>query len=898
MLPPVRGILRIQAAGAALLLGIAGALACGGRPVAEPPAARSIDGWLRLDRSVVPRRYDLDLSVDPRSPRFSGRVSIEVELSRPTDEIALHAEGLRLASASVVAAGRAHPAQATPGIHGGLLLSLEEVLAAGPARIELAWDAAFSDVSHGLYRLRERDRWYAFTQFQPLSARRAFPGFDQPEFKTPFRVKLRVPRSMMAVSSGPMVSRVTRGDERILVFDETKPIPTYLLALAVGEFDAVPVPEGERGGPVMRLLTPAGRGELADFAAHRTRPILDYLVEWFGRPMPFAKLDQLAVPDFTFGAMENVGLVTYREERLLFDPVHATQRDRMWIEITMAHELSHMWFGNLVTLPWWDDLWLNESFAAWMETKAADAVSPELEAGLEAAAHLQYVMYLDSKRDARAVRQPVETGGDVYNAFDGITYGKGAAVLRMTEAWIGEADFRAGVRRYLDDHAYGSGGTSALLAALDEASGAPVSRVVRAFVDRPGIPLVSAGLDCEAGDPGPAVLALEQRRYVPAGRDDAAPPWAFPVCVRWPSGGRTSGTETACFLLEQAKQSFVLPGDTCPAWLHPNADEAGYYRWSLAEESLQALFREHRASLRLRERLALPGGLRALLEAGAIPTEVYLDGLLALSEDGHRRMAEAIVPGIWSLSRALEERDEPHFASFVVRVLGPHLEAIGLVPAVTESRDAALLRSRLVPALADLGRDEAIRDRARRAADAFLDGEAPGFTPEELHVLVPMASWDGDLAHWQRLRDALESAERPARRRRLAAALGSFDDPALAVRSLELLLDGTLRASEWGAVAGSPRRPARQAVWEWVTRNHDALVQRLGDLRAAQLPRLAAGLCTQSDRDAVEAFFRRRPSQPGRRRNLALALEDIERCIRARETLLPPMRRWLASLEG
>ena len=887
-------------------------VACGGAgpgPAPAPPseaAEPSPDGWQRLDRSVVPRRYVLDLSVDPATPGFHGRVSIEVELSRELDVIHLHAEDLEISSAAVVQGGESLPARALPGANGGLALLPARPIAPGPARIEIEFAAPFAPASLGLYRARDEERWYAFTQFQPLSARRAFPCFDQPEFKTPFRVKLRVPRSLLAVSSAPMVSRVTRGEERIFDFAETEPIPTYLLAFAVGEFDVVSVSRDGHPGPELRILTPAGRGRLARFAAGRTPAILDWLSDWFGQPLPFAKLDQLAVPEFAFGAMENVGLVTYREARLLVDPAHATLRDRMWTEITIAHELSHMWFGNWVTPAWWDDLWLNESFASWMETKVTDALRPELEAGLEAAAHLQYVMYLDSKRDARAVRNPVETGGDVYNAFDGITYGKGAAVLRMVEAWIGEPAFQEAVRAYLGEHAWGSGGTAELLAALDRAAAQPVSSVVRGFVDRPGTPLVEAELRCDAGGLWPATLRLAQRRYWPAGRaDEADEPWNVPVCVRWASPGGNghggsvtgaAGAGRACFLLERAEQEFRIPAEHCPAWLHPNAGEAGYYRWSLPEPALDALVREQLPSLGVRERLALPGGLRALLEAGEIGVVAYLEGLLALSADPHRRMAEALAPGIKSLSRIVDEPEADDFAHFTRRALSSYLERIGLEPRPDEPRDAPLLRARLVPVLAEAGRDAGIRARARRAADDFLAGDASAWDAEELRVLLPVASWQADAAHWQRLRAALDASDSPALRKTVLSALGSFDDPALAVRSLELVLDGSVRATDWPALSGAVRRPALPGVWAWLRRNHDALAARLGPMAAARLPTLAAGFCSLGERDEVETFFQGLAPVPGRGRNLALALEDVERCALARDAIGEPMKRWLAAL--
>jgi len=887
----------VLVSGAGLLLA---ACAAPVAPGEARPAEVVVDGWERLDRSVVPRRYALDLSVDPRTPRFSGEVSIDVELSRATREIRLHAEDLAVAEARVVQGGRPRPARAVPGRHGGLALVTDEALSAGPARIEIAYSGAFPPHGHGLYRVEDRGRWYAFTQFQPLSARRAFPGFDQPEFKTPFAVKLRVPREMTAVSSGPMVSRVTLGDERVFLFDETKPIPTYLLAFAVGEFDVVPVPGDERPGPVLRVLTPAGRGALGAYAAEHTPAILDWLVGWFDRPLPFAKLDQLAVPEFTFGAMENVGLITYREARLLLDPDHVTLNDRLWTSVTIAHEISHMWFGNLVTLPWWDDLWLNESFASWMQTKAIDALAPELEAGLQVASHTQYVMHLDSKRDARAVRQPVHTAGDVYNAFDGITYGKGAAVLRMVEAWVGEDAFQEAVRAYLDEHAYGSGGTDALLASLDRVSGRPVSHVVRDFIDRPGTPLVNVELVCDEDGLWPATLRISQRRYLPAGRRDASEPWRFPLCARWEAaGGNGGGGEEgsrACFQVEGASQELRLPTERCPAWVHPNADEVGYYRWSLPRTQLEALIGEHLASLSIRERLSLPGDLRALLEAGEIPVEAYLDGLLALSADPHRRMAEAIVPGLDGLARAVADGDRERFAAYVRRVLSPYLDRIGLAPRAGEPRDATLLRSRVVPILADEGRDRAIRARARRVADAFLDGDASAYTEEEVRVFVPMASWDAGAAHWERLLAALRSTDSPTLRRTLLVALGSFEDPALVRRSLDLGLDGTLGTSDWRTVLSSIRREARPEAWAFIQEHHDALVGRLGPVAAAHLPGIASGFCSRRERDAVERFFRSQPPLPGRERNLDLALEDVERCAEARETIAGPLGRWLAAL--
>jgi len=307
----------------------------------------------------------------------------------------------------------------------------------------------------------------------------------------------------------------------------------------------------------------------------------------------------------------------------------------------------------------------------------------------------------------------------------------------------------------------------------------------------------------------------------------------------------------------------------------------------------------HFARLTLRERLALPGHLRALLEAGEIPVEAYLDGLLALADDPHPRMAEAIAPGLDGLARVVVEPDDrARFARYVQRVLSPYLEQVGLAPRPGEPRQAALLRSRIVPILADEGRDARIRARARAAAEAFLAGDTSAWTAEEMRVLLPIASWDADAEHWERLRAALAAVRSPTLRRNLVTALGSFEAPALVERSLGLMLDGTLRAGDWRTLARALRRPALPAAWGFVREHHAALVKRLGPVAAAHLPAVARGFCSERERDAVEAFFRRQPPLPGRERNVALTLEDVERCAEARDTIAAPLVAWLQTLEG
>ncbi len=877
------------------------------KPEAAGPTAAAtdldIDGNLRLDRSVVPVHYSLDLTIDPTKDRFSGKVAIRVQLSRETSLIRLHGQGMNFAQTAIESEGKRLPVHVVQGKNGGIALIVDPPLAAGRATIHFSYDAPFSSGLAGLYRVEDRSQWYAFTQFEALDARRAFPGFDQPEFKTPYAVTMRVPEGIIALTNGPQQKRHTDGQSQVFTFAETKPLPTYLVAFAVGPFDVVAGPENASAKPPLRIITTRGKGKLAAFALKRTQPILQWLSDYFGQPYPFAKLDQVAVPNFGGGAMENVGLVTYREPLLLLDETQAPIWSRLWSQMVIAHELSHMWYGNLVTMPWWDDLWLNEAFATWMSFKVIADIDPELEAPLEAVARTQGVMDLDSKRDARAIRQPIRHGGDIRNAFDGITYGKGSAVLRMTEAWIGETAFRDGVRTYMRQHAYGSGATADLLAALDNVSGKPVAETVRLFLDQPGTPLVDVTLSCDQEPRQPAALLLKQRRYRVAGSDvPEGEAWTVPVCVRYgfaDEGEMEPTGHRECFLLDDRQKTVTLSQPGCPVWLHPNADEQGYYRWSLQPEVLSSVVNQHRRELSLVERVALPGQLLALLRAGALSVAAYGDALGALAQEQHRKVIDQVATGLGYLHTiAVEnERDdlaEP-FAQYTKRLLAPHLKRIGIAPQENEPAAARLLRPSLVRSLADRGKDKALLNRAQEVRRQFLEPPSSVAT-ETLAMFLPIAARYGDPTLWAQLMERVPQASSPAVRTILIRSLGSFEDPALVRRTLGGVLDGTLRTQDFGTLAGSIRRAARPAAWQWLTENYDQLVEKLGPWGASYLPRVATGFCSPERHAEVKTFFTEHEGVPeGTERKLNLALEDIERCVRQREAIREPLRKYLAA---
>jgi cytosol alanyl aminopeptidase len=870
-------------------------LGCGARPetplaavpVAAAPA-EPFDGALALDAAVVPRSYVLDLTLDPTAETFTGTATIVVDVKKATRLLRLHGEGLSFDEVSVSVAGKDawQPASVSEAKNGGISVALPEALEAGPAELRWRYRAPLPQAPNGVYRARDKDRWYVFTQFEPIEARHAFPCFDQPSFKTPFKVTLRVPDGNTALANAPEISNALDGAWRVFQFAETRPIPTYLVAFAVGPFD---IRKAKESGPTeVRIATTQGKGGFADQSLAWTPRILHELTEYFAEPYPFVKLDQVAVPNFSAGAMENVGLVTYRESLLLVDE-RAPAQDRYSGQSVIAHELSHMWFGNLVTVPWWDDVWLNEAFATWMAPKLVAKVSPEFEAPLSIVSDTQRVMTLDSRRDARSIRQPVREQGDIYNAFDNITYAKGAAVLGMLEAWVGHDPFRSGVQKYMHEHAFGSGTTDDILRSVEEASGKPVTRVARSFLDQPGTPNISFKLDCNQKDDQKSSLTLRQARYLPKGSTAAqGKPWSVPVCFRY--GGATAAPRRECVLFEGAEQSFAL--DSCPVWIVPNADAQGYYRWQLAADRVMALAADGRSVLGPPELIALPSDLGALVESETLPVEDYLTALGNVAAETHPRVLLALLD---ELDRVYETAiDEPlraGFASWVRRYLEPHHQRIGNGAAPHEALPVGLLRPVLLRVLTELGQDSKLGALATRKVEGYLH-DPTALSSEDLGNYLPIVTLNGNAELWENLRVRLSAVTNPSERRLLVSGLGHFEDEKLVLQSLGLVLDGQLRGQDFRTLVGSMRPRARLAALTWLSAHYQELLERIGEKAAPRLPDLGHGLCTAEARSHLEHTFVSLPNPPsGMDRNLKLVLEEVERCMQRKEYLTPALRQ-------
>ena len=871
---------------AALLFVAATFAACSSPSLAAPPAAAAdAPPTLRLPDDTRPTAYELALEIDPTQARFSGHAVIAVQLDRARRELWLHGRGLHVTQASV-RAGDAAPVAATwqeQPADGFARLALPQPIGPGAATIEIAYDAPFNQRLVGLYKTAEGGIDYAYTQFEAVDARWAFPCFDEPVFKTPFDVTLTVPAGDVAVSNTQILdeTRIADGKKRVR-FAPTKPLPTYLIAFAVGPFDIVehaPLPPNDvRKRPLpFRGLAPRGRGKELHVALDAAAGLLVEEERYFGIEYPYDKLDHIAVPDFAYGAMENAGAITYREGDLLYVEGKSPFTQKRGMFNTIAHEMAHQWFGDLVTLRWWTDAWLNESFATWMAARTVDAWDPKQQARIGVQERANGVMSIDALAAARAIRQPVHKTGDIWNQFDGLTYQKGAAVLGMFERWIGEEKFRRGVSDYLRAHAFGGGSTDDLLRSYSTAAGRDVAPAFATFIDQAGVPLVEATPRCEGGK---ASLALKQSRYLPLGsKAERRQRWRIPVCAR--AGAGTTAHES-CTLLEGETGTLPLEG-ACPEWVMPNAGGVGYYRWSLPAKDLAALA-AHVPTLPAAERLSFAYNVRAAMSAGTLPAGDGLRALSAAARDPDPRVAAQPAGALLGAMHWLvDDAQRPAVAAYYATLYKPVLARLGWTPKRDEDADTRELRAQLLEGMALYVRDPDVRKQALARGRALFDVRSRawhlGAVDADLRdiALAVLVEEQGAPA-FDALVAALDQARDTSLREQILVALYAVTDPALYDRALALMLSDHVRRGEriqaaFRATALWVNEPRMLA---WFPAHVDALVAGMPETSAAALPYVFREVAVENA-PAVRAVFAPRVDQIGSlKRNLDQVMESID----------------------
>ncbi len=839
----------------------------------------------RLPANVTPQHYDIRVEPNLAAAAFDGAVRITVTLAKPSAAIVLNAAEIAFETVSIAAAGRTQPARVS--LDAGkeqATLTVPGAIPAGPAVIDIKYRGILNDQLRGFYLSQANNRRYAVTQLEATDARRMFPSFDEPALKATFSLTATIDAGDHAISNGAAVSDTPgpAAGKHTVTFDTTPKMSTYLVALAVGDFECSSATV--EGIPLRVCATPDKKARTG-FALEVAQDILRYFNRYYAIKYPFKKLDIVAVPDFAAGAMENTAAIFYRETLLLADSRSASVKLRKDIAAVLAHEIAHQWFGNLVTMQWWDDIWLNEGFATWMAAKPVKAIKPEWHVDLDEVQANQTAMTLDSLHSTRPIRSKASTPAQILELFDAIAYEKGGAVLRMIEAWVGEEEFRTGVNAYIDRFKYGNARAEDFWATLAKSTGKPVDRVMKDFVDQPGVPLVDVALAC-AGSRGAATIA--QDRAAVSGAPADRPVWSIPVCVKIPTGKGT------CAVVGSKPAS--LPLESCPPWVMANAGALGYYRSVYPPEMLRRFAGDINA-LTPAERMGLLADEWALVRAGRHDVGAFLD--LAAGFKGERIAAvvSTLTGALTSIGEELTtDATRAGYRAWLSSLLRPALQDAGWSPSDSEPDDTRALRGTLVAALGVAARDPDVVAKAREVVLAEL--AKPGTVDATLlDAAVPVAASSGDASLYDQYLARTRAAVDPDDRYRFLYGLTRFSEPSLVRRTMEHGLGPEVRNQDAaGLVAALLRNRDAQAIaWQLLQQRWEDLQKKTGGF-AGYTSAIAAlsSFCDARTPGEVKQFFASRKI-PEAERTLQQATERMSACAALAAQQSGKLAAWLGS---
>jgi alanyl aminopeptidase len=863
----------------------------------------------KLSSLAEPLHYWLAFTLDPAVDGYRGETRIRVRLNVAADHIWLHGRDLDVQKVSVSdAKGKAAPANYQQRNNDGVaLVSFGRMLPPQEIELSLSFRAKYNTLLEGVSKIKVASDAYLITQMEPVSARFAFPGFDEPRFKTPFDITLTVPKAQVALANTRQLGEKVSNDAKwkTLTFATTLPLPTYLVAFAVGPWDVVegkPIaPNAERTTALpLRAIASRGNGKRLSYVLEQAPNIIAYYEKYTGQPYPYDKLDLLGAPDFGAGAMENAGLIIFRDTLLLLDQNSPAERYRAAFTV-MAHEIAHQWFGDLVTAPWWDDIWLNEAFATWAEGKGTLALQPEFHGDME---HLEArlgAMRTDSLNSARRIRQPITNQGDIENAFDGITYQKGASVLGMFESWLGPEKFRSGIQKYLAGHKFRSGSSDDMVDVVAAASdqGERLKLAMRSFLDQPGTPRIRTEVSCTDGQ---AQVKLTQSRYLPLGsKADSKALWGVPVCLRF---GHADKNEIQCVLLDKTEASFPIAAGGCPEWTLPNADASGYYRFSISVEAFTKLA-AHLASLSGPEQLIFADAVSSAFYRGELDAAALLDSLPALAASPVPQVATALLDDVeWIREYLVSESQRARFDARIGAIFLPRLQQLGYVRKTAEASNDTALRVRLVKFLALRLQVPEVRaallaqGRKALALDGGGKAQLGAANADLLASVLGVTVQENGAAAIKAMYAELEINHDANSRYAMLAALGASQDTTLAEQARNYALGASVQLSEMRVLfdAQNQEPENRAAFWRWFQVQFDAVLQRTPAFAQGRMPSsVSDGRCSIESADELDKFFRPHvPQITGGARALAQAQESIGLCSALRTQQKPPvLQQWL-----
>jgi aminopeptidase N len=844
----------------------------------------------RLPQNVIPSNYAMRFTPDLANETFAGEETISVTLKAPASSIVLNAAEIDFDEVTITSNGRTQKAiVATDANAETATFTVAEPLAAGSASIFIRFRGTLNDKLRGFYISKSPRRKYAVTQMEPTDARRAFPSFDEPAFKATYDITLVVDEGDTAISNAKLI-----GDEpgpvpgkHTLTFARTAKMSTYLVAMLVGDWACS---EGSSDGTPIRVCAVPEKKELTKWGLITAEQQLRYYNDYYAFKYPFGKLDIITFPDFEAGAMENAGAITFREASLLVDEKSGSALHKRSVASTNSHEIAHMWFGDIVTMQWWDDIWLNEGFATWITPKPNQAWKPEWNLAVEEAASTNVSLTVDSLEATRPIRQRADTPGEINQMFDGIAYGKTAAVLRMLESYVGERTFRDGIRAYIKKYAWANARAEDFWSTMTEVTKQPIDRMMPSFVTQAGAPLVRAFARCE--NDATLLTLSQQRMFSRRGRFLEGSPqlWTIPVTVRNLDDPSSAAHK---FLLTKKDETFRIAG--CSPHLFVNRDGRGFYRTAHAAGMIPATG-DLTKILSPSERVVLVNDTWAMVLLGEVNVAEQLALFDRLRHDRERAVVDAILVKLQAIGEdVVSEQDAPAFRRWVAAYLKPLLGEMGWTPAPNEPDERKRLRASVAGILGDIARDPETLRKARELSEAALrDGNA--VDPTLLDVVVPLAAKNGDAALMQKYKAAIAAATSPGEYYRYLYALIAFEDPALSKEAQAAALAPEMRNQDLPGFIGSmfENPELRAENWAFVKANWGELQKKFTPWGGAAIVGSTGHFCDPKLRADIQQFFAAHPVQASDR-SLAQALEKIDACVELRTLQTRNLSTWLSA---
>ncbi len=829
-----------------------------------------------LPTSVVPRKYRITLKPDLTKFTFDGSESVDVSVVEATPEVVLNAVELDIASASIQQGGASVAADSITFDEDRqtVTLGFPNAIAAGDATLDISFTGILNDRLHGFYRSEYTNpegeqSFLATTQFEATDARRAFPCWDEPAHKASFEVTLVVPEDLVAISNTP-VAEETRPEPGLksLRFGETPVMSTYLLAFVVG--DLVGIEEQANEQTTVGVWTTRGKEDQGKFALDTSVKLLSFFNDYFGIPYPLEKLDHIAIPDFAAGAMENWGAITYRETALLVDEANSSAGTRQRVAEVVAHEMAHMWFGDLVTMAWWDDLWLNESFASWMGSKAVDWLFPEWDMWTQFVnMDTNRALSLDGLKNSHPIEQEVKDPAEVSQLFDAISYSKGASVLRMLEQFLGPETFQQGLQGYISAHLYGNARTEDLWSALESASGQPVKSIMDSWTKQMGYPVVRVESSRSGGG---LELTLHQERFVYDRLEEESAPepevWQVPVGV---SSGGESGSAAMVMDGRQGNLRVTAPATQAPDsdWFKVNPDQTGFFRVNYSQEDWERLVPAIRQrSIPATDRLGIQNDAYALSRAGLLPVSQFLSLASAYVNEEDASVWSDLASNLHDVNSMLS--DEPSyeaFQRFARELIGPAARRSGWEPRAGEGHMDALLRTTVL-SQAGSYYDSEVLSQAMDLFHMFLE-DREKVHPDLRGVVFSLAGHAGDETTYRQLWELENRAALQEEKMRLLLGLSRFSQPELLTETLERSLTPDVRSQDTISVvtAVAANVKGRDLAWQFVKDNWAEFDRRYGGggFGLMRLVSICGHFNDEARVEEIEEFFREHPAPAGER---------------------------------